>query len=201
MQRQSEPRAGNHQRHTHTRNASLPTQANHTVRGARKQPPNWDATHAASEDTTHTSNHTACHQGRKRRPARHPPRAQQVPSNKALPSQHTFWVRIAYACPTTASLCNTQCRAMLGSSRSLWVCLLLVLGSALWRAWMCLCWNECVCIEFVPAGVSCLCPYDNMLSIGPVNSTHTHTVPFLCCLLYTSPSPRDRQKSRMPSSA
>ena len=26
--------------------------------------------------------------------------------------------------------------------------------------------------------------------------THTHT-----CLLYTSPSPRDRQKSRMPSSA
>ena len=25
-------------------------------------------------------------------------------------------------------------------------------------------------------------------------------VPF-CCLLYTSPSPRDRQKSRMPSSA
>ena len=27
------------------------------------------------------------------------------------------------------------------------------------------------------------------------------TAPFLCCLLYTSPSPRDRQKSRMPSSA
>ena len=24
---------------------------------------------------------------------------------------------------------------------------------------------------------------------------------FTCCLLYTSPSPRDRQKSRMPSSA
>ena len=24
---------------------------------------------------------------------------------------------------------------------------------------------------------------------------------FNCCLLYTSPSPRDRQKSRMPSSA
>ena len=23
----------------------------------------------------------------------------------------------------------------------------------------------------------------------------------ICCLLYTSPSPRDRQKSRMPSSA
>ena len=25
--------------------------------------------------------------------------------------------------------------------------------------------------------------------------------PLLACLLYTSPSPRDRQKSRMPSSA
>ena len=49
MHRQSEPRAGNHQRHTRTRNVSLPTQANHTVRGARKQPPKWGATHAASE--------------------------------------------------------------------------------------------------------------------------------------------------------
>ena len=32
----------------------------------------------------------------------------------------------------------------------------------------------------------------------------THDIPFLgacSCLLYTSPSPRDRQKSRMPSSA
>ena len=27
------------------------------------------------------------------------------------------------------------------------------------------------------------------------------SVRFICCLLYTSPSPRDRQKSRMPSSA
>ena len=90
MQRQSQPRAGNHQRRTHTRNASLPTQANHTVRGARKQPPNQGAIHAASEDTTHTSNHTACHQGRKRRPARHPPRAQHTPIT------------------TIASLCNTH---------------------------------------------------------------------------------------------
>ena len=37
------------------------------------------AIHAASEDNTHTSHHTACHQCSKRRPARHPPRAQQVP--------------------------------------------------------------------------------------------------------------------------
>ena len=28
-----------------------------------------------------------------------------------------------------------------------------------------------------------------------------HTGTFHACLLYTSPSPRDRQKSRMPSSA
>ena len=32
-----------------------------------------------------------------------------------------------------------------------------------------------MCLEFVPAGVSCLCPYENMLHIGPVNFTHTHT--------------------------
>ena len=34
--------------------------------------------------------------------------------------------------------------------------------------------NECVCLEFVPAGVSCLCHYDAMLPIGPDNLTHTH---------------------------
>ena len=39
MHRQSETRAGNDRRHTRTRNASLPTQANHSARGARKQPP------------------------------------------------------------------------------------------------------------------------------------------------------------------
>ena len=32
-------------------------------------------------------------------------------------------------------------------------------------------------------------------------STGTGLAPFMSCLLYTSPSPRDRQKSRMPSSA
>ena len=32
-------------------------------------------------------------------------------------------------------------------------------------------------------------------------TTITETVDFKSCLLYTSPSPRDRQKSRMPSSA
>ena len=67
MHRQSETRAGNQQRHTRTRNLSLPTQANHTARGARKQAPNQGAIHAASEDTTHISNHTACHQCSRRR--------------------------------------------------------------------------------------------------------------------------------------
>ena len=62
MYRQSETRAGKHRRHTRTRNASLPTQANDTARGARKQSPNQGATHAAREDTTHTSRDTACHQ-------------------------------------------------------------------------------------------------------------------------------------------
>ena len=31
--------------------------------------------------------------------------------------------------------------------------------------------------------------------------TFTRDLKIMCCLLYTSPSPRDRQKSRMPSSA
>ena len=35
---------------------------------------------------------------------------------------------------------------------------------------------------------------DKTISLSPVE-------PLYCCLLYTSPSPRDRQKSRMPSSA
>ena len=57
MHRQSEPRAGNHQRHTRTRNASLPTQANHTVRGARKEPPNW-ALHMQLAKIPHTQQTT-----------------------------------------------------------------------------------------------------------------------------------------------
>ena len=40
MHRQPETRARNHRTHTRTRNASLPTQANHTARGARKHLPN-----------------------------------------------------------------------------------------------------------------------------------------------------------------
>ena len=37
--------------------------------------------------------------------------------------------------------------------------------------------------------------------IAAFNERHQQLDAALCCLLYTSPSPRDRQKSRMPSSA
>ena len=40
--------------------------------------------------------------------------------------------------------------------------------------------------------------YDNIRSL---EKKHNHASCILACLLYTSPSPRDRQKSRMPSSA
>ena len=36
---------------------------------------------------------------------------------------------------------------------------------------------------------------------GPISVVHFDAHLDTCCLLYTSPSPRDRQKSRMPSSA
>ena len=34
-----------------------------------------------------------------------------------------------------------------------------------------------------------------------IRSTENHDIVFMDCLLYTSPSPRDRSLSRMPSSA
>ena len=42
---------------------------------------------------------------------------------------------------------------------------------------------------------------DESQRVATVVVTEIATVPFIDCLLYTSPSPRDRQKSRMPSSA
>ena len=41
----------------------------------------------------------------------------------------------------------------------------------------------------------------NSTILNPVANPATTTTYLLTCLLYTSPSPRDRQKSRMPSSA
>ena len=51
--------------------------------------------------------------------------------------------------------------------------------------------------------------YDNVLSVRAANGALQRTfdadvvqsMRYMACLLYTSPSPRDRQKSRMPSSA
>ena len=37
--------------------------------------------------------------------------------------------------------------------------------------------------------------------VTSINSIESEYELYMCCLLYTSPSPRDRQKSRMPSSA
>ena len=47
-----------------------------------------------------------------------------------------------------------------------------------------------------------LWPYEaNEINIRLRNQNPSWAHPFGTCLLYTSPSPRDRQKSRMPSSA
>ena len=42
---------------------------------------------------------------------------------------------------------------------------------------------------------------DGSVETQPDKNRLTEEVMVYCCLLYTSPSPRDRQKSRMPSSA
>ena len=44
-------------------------------------------------------------------------------------------------------------------------------------------------------------PFDRIIQSGGYISVNTGSAPDGNCLLYTSPSPRDRQKSRMPSSA
>ena len=41
----------------------------------------------------------------------------------------------------------------------------------------------------------------NHQSVGRARNSCLNKIMFIRCLLYTSPSPRDRQKSRMPSSA
>ena len=84
MYRQSETRSGQHRRHTPTRNASLPTQANNIARGARKQPPPIRALYiqlAKIPHTHHTTPYATIAPGADK-PARHPPRAQQVPAQR-----------------------------------------------------------------------------------------------------------------------
>ena len=55
-----------------------------------------------------------------------------------------------------------------------------------------------------PSGFLALCTQNMSTELTiPVNdgSAHFHTQLYTGCLLYTSPSPRDRTRSRMPSSA
>ena len=42
---------------------------------------------------------------------------------------------------------------------------------------------------------------EKVLLLGESGSGKTTLLSLICCLLYTSPSPRDRTRSRMPSSA
>ena len=61
------------------------------------------------------------------------------------------------------------------------------------------------CDEFGDGNNDALClnnidTVDNVF-VGPVTQTNNDPAAGSNCLLYTSPSPRDRQKSRMPSSA
>ena len=56
-------------------------------------------------------------------------------------------------------------------------------------------WIKCVfALLFIPLAVFCFI----QVKRGHVRSTFGL---YICCLLYTSPSPRDRTRSRMPSSA
>ena len=51
------------------------------------------------------------------------------------------------------------------------------------------------------AGYRVVCAEDGELALSLFHSESPDLVVLDVCLLYTSPSPRDRQKSRMPSSA
>ena len=53
----------------------------------------------------------------------------------------------------------------------------------------------------VPAYASIGAVINNVKQANAFGLTFTQLVDYEGCLLYTSPSPRDRQKSRMPSSA
>ena len=55
------------------------------------------------------------------------------------------------------------------------------------------------CKQIAPALEELASEYEGEITIAKVNVDDNPISP--SCLLYTSPSPRDRQKSRMPSSA
>jgi len=60
--------------------------------------------------------------------------------------------------------------------------------------------NRVYCIECVVKDATVI-DGANCINIGFDNTSPTHAGNYSCCLLYTSPSPRDRTRSRMPSSA
>ena len=84
------------------------------------------------------------------------------------------------------------------------------------RIWLLICTGRIVCMLHVAAGRSPVPPPHHQVFEANQLADHLlrrQSLPFTCCtprvrtpphtscLLYTSPSPRDRQKSRMPSSA
>ena len=68
----------------------------------------------------------------------------------------------------------------------------LLINSGLWNAFRTRPFNRTPKVDSLPDAVFVNACDTNPLSVDPY---------YIICLLYTSPSPRDRQKSRMPSSA
>ena len=62
------------------------------------------------------------------------------------------------------------------------------------------CGNQSSCVQVITYEFDQCVALDNFGSIG-VDGAEEIFVPAGCCLLYTSPSPRDQRGSRMPSSA
>ena len=50
-------------------------------------------------------------------------------------------------------------------------------------------------------GIDALAGFEPIVEVDDVEGGYLYVEMLTTCLLYTSPSPRDRQKSRMPSSA
>ena len=84
---------------------------------------------------------------------------------------------------------NSAVPTVMVIATSLVYVLLLGTASILWLATLCTDSDSLYQCYVIVATLSCLCYAYNFF------------VYLITCLLYTSPSPRDRQKSRMPSSA
>ena len=58
-----------------------------------------------------------------------------------------------------------------------------------------------ICFMFLAVGLSAQSGYEKAMIAGLEQIQNAKTAQDMSCLLYTSPSPRDRTRSRMPSSA